>query len=80
MKSLVAFHFSFDLPCIWGDTYLHIHHSNNDQKWAEKGKQLIRPKGQGRGIMVSDFIEKHGGYLRLSNEEYEAAKDSHPGL
>jgi len=26
--------------------------------------------------MVSDFIEKHGGYLQLSNEEYEAAKDS----
>jgi len=48
--------------------------------WAEKRKQLIRPKGQGRGIMVSDFIEEHGRYLRLSNEEYEAAKDSHPGL
>ena len=30
--------------------------------------------------MVSDFIEEHGGYLRLSNEEYEAAKDLHPGL
>jgi len=52
--------------------------------WAEKGKQPIRPKGQGRGIMVSDFIEEHGGYLQLSmsNEEYmyEVAKDSHPGL
>jgi len=43
--------------------------------WAEKGKQPIRPNGQGQGIMVSDFIEEHGGYLRLSNEEYEAAKD-----
>ena len=48
--------------------------------WAEKGKQPIRPNGQGQGIMVSDFIEEHGGYLRLSNEEYEAAKDLHPGL
>jgi len=58
------------------------YHSNDDQKWmwAEKRKQPIRPKGQGRGIMVSDFIEGHGRYLRLSNEEYEAAKDSHPGL
>ena len=38
------------------------YHSNDDQKWmsAEKGKQPIRPKGQGRGIMVSDFIEEHG--------------------
>ena len=59
-----------------------VYHSNDDQKWmwAEKGKQPIRPKGQGRGIMVSDFIEEHGGYLRLSDEEYESAKDSHPGL
>ena len=30
--------------------------------------------------MVSDFIEEHGGYLRLSGEEYDSAKDSHPGL
>ena len=31
----------------------------NDGKrnlWIEKGKQPIRPKGKGKGIMVSDFI------------------------
>ena len=54
------------------------YHSNDDQKWmwAEKGKQPIRPKGQGQSIMVSEFIEEHGGYLRLSDEEYKSAKDS----
>ena len=58
------------------------YHSNDDQKWmwSEKGKQPIRPKSQGRGLMVSDFIEEHGGYLRLSDEEYERAKSSHPEL
>ena len=29
---------------------------------------------------MSDFIEEHGGSLQLSDEEYESAKDSHPGL
>ena len=58
------------------------YHSNDDQKemWAEKWKQLIRPKGQGWGIMISDVIEEHGRYLWLSNEEYDRAEDSHPGL
>ncbi len=58
------------------------YHANDDQRWmwAEKDNHPIRPKGQGRGLMVSDFIEEHGGYLRLSDEEYERAKGSHPGL
>ena len=53
-------------------------HSNDGQGWiwAEVGKQLIRPKGQGRGIMVSDFIDEHNGYLRLSDEEYEQARSN----
>lgn len=48
--------------------------------WAEKWNQLIRPKGQGWGIMVSDVIEEHGRCLWLSNKEYDRAEDSHPGL
>ena len=30
--------------------------------------------------MVSDFVDKHNGYLRLSDEEFDREKDSHPGL
>lgn len=44
--------------------------------WTEKGKQPIRPKGKGWDIMVSDFIEEHGGYLQLSDKEYKSAKNS----
>lgn len=35
-------------------------HSNDGQGWlwAEAGKQPIRPRGQGRGIMVSDYIDE----------------------
>ena len=57
-------------------------HSNDGQgwMWAEKGKQPIKPKSQGRGIMVSDFVDEHNGYLRLTDEEFDREKDSHPGL
>lgn len=45
------------------------------QMWMEDGKQPLRPKGQGKGIMVSDFIHP-GGRLRvpdhLSDAEIEA--------
>ena len=57
-------------------------HSNDDQGWvwAEKWSQQIKPKGQGRGLMVSDFIEEHNGYLKLTDTEYEEARSHHPNL
>ena len=50
-------------------------HSNGGPGWiwVEVGKQPIRPKGKGRGIMVSDFIDEHNGYLHLTDEKYEQA-------
>ena len=46
-------------------------HSYDDQgwMWAEKGKQQIKPKTQG-GIMMSDFVDEHNGYLDLTDEEF----------
>lgn len=41
---------------------------------------MLHPKSQGQGLMISDFIEEHGGYLRLSPEEHELAKLSGPNL
>jgi len=57
-------------------------HANEDQgwMWAEKGKMIIRPKGQGRGIMVSDFIDEHNGYLALTDAEFEQGKLTYPDL
>ncbi len=57
-------------------------HSNDGKGWvwAEPGKQPIRPKGQGQGIMVSDFIEEQNGFLGLSDEEYEDARTKHTNL
>ena len=59
-----------------------IFHSNEDQgwAWAEKWGQQIKPKGQGRGIMISDFIEEYNGYLRFDDTEYETAKCTNPNV
>ena len=49
--------------------------------WAEKGKQPIRPKGLGQGIiMVSDFVDEYNGLLRLTEEEFERGKLTYPNL
>ena len=42
--------------------------------------QPIRPKGIGRGIMVSDFVEEFNGLLRLTDEEFERGKLMYPDL
>ena len=38
-------------------------HANEGQswQWAEEDKLIIRPKSQGRGLMISGFIDEHGG-------------------
>ena len=57
-------------------------HSNEGQswQWAEKEKLTLRPKSQGRGLMISDFIDEYGGYLSLAPEEHEIAKLTYPDL
>lgn len=57
-------------------------HANEGQswQWAEEGKLAIRPKGAGRGLMISDFIDEHNGFLRLTPQEHEEAKNLHPNL
>lgn len=59
-----------------------IYHSNDDQNWmwGEKGKQPIKPKGAGRGIMVSDFVDEHNGLLALTDAEFQAGKEKFPDL
>ena len=40
----------------------------------------MHPKSKGSGIMVSDFIEEEGGYLHLTDEEFEHAKQNDPAI
>ena len=43
------------------------------------GHKGNRPKGQGQSIIVSDFIDEHGGYLVLSDQEHKKAHYNHSG-
>ena len=57
-------------------------HANEGQtwQWAEEDKLALRPKSQGRGLMVSEFIDEHSGFLRLTSQEHELTKVSQPSL
>ena len=56
-----------------------IFHSNDDQgwMWGEKGKTIFKPKGQGRGIIVSDLINEHNGYIAPTDAEYKQGKQTY---
>ena len=57
-------------------------HSNEDQptQWGKKGDKMMKPKSRGSGIMVSDFIDEHSGFLALTEAEYNVAKVATPIL
>ena len=44
------------------------------------GAVPIRPKNQGRGLMVSDFVTEFDGLLQLSIKEYRRAAESDPSI
>ncbi len=53
--------------------------ANDDENWmwGVRGEHVIKPKSRGGGIMVSDFVDAHNRYLRLTNEGFSAAAESH---
>ena len=40
-------------------------HEGRTRSWKEKGEQPLLPKGLGRGLMVSDFVEEYSGFFRV---------------
>ena len=57
-----------------------IFNTNEGQTWmwGTDNNPAILPKTKGSGIMVSDFVEEHGGYLHLSEDELDAAAEIDP--
>ena len=41
---------------------------------------MTKPKGRGAGIMLSDFVEEKGGFLALTESEYQGAKTTRPSI
>ena len=52
-------------------------HDGRHMGWTEKGKEPLLPKGKGQGLMVSDFIDEHKGFLQLTEEQHKVAKEEH---
>ena len=46
--------------------------------WASDDIPVIQPKTKGSGIMVSDFIDQHSGFLQLTDEEHAVATTIDP--
>ena len=38
----------------------------------------MKPKSRGAGIMISDYIDEHSGFLCLTDQEYERMKETNP--
>ena len=57
-------------------------HANDELRagWHEKGKWPLKPKDQGRGIMVTDFIDEYNGYLRLLEDEIQRREETDPTI
>ena len=48
--------------------------------WREEDRPAILPKTKGSGIMVSEFVEKHGGCLQHTDAELVLAKERFPDI
>ena len=40
----------------------------------------MKPKGRGAGIMLSDFVKEKGGFLALTESEYQGDKTTQPSI
>ena len=48
--------------------------------WGEEDHSALLPKTKGSGIMVSDFVDEHNGYLAFTAEEHCLAKETSPSI
>ena len=56
--------------------------ANDDQAsmWKNETMQVIKPKGRGAGLLVSDFIEERDGYLALTDDMHKLMSQTEPTL
>ena len=47
---------------------------------GDKGEKMVKPKGRGARIMLSYFVEEKGGFLALTESEYQGAKTTRPSI
>ena len=69
-----------ELVVIYHDESIFNTNEGQTWMWGEEDRPAILPKTKGSGIMVSDFVEEHGGFLKLTDEEFERAKTTNPAI
>ncbi len=72
--SILPEQFDRKLVMIYHDDSIFSVNEAQTWMWGTEDKPAILPKTKGCGIMVSDFIDEHNGFLRLSSEELEGAR------
>ena len=68
------------LTLIYHDESIFNTNEGQSWMWATEDTPVIQPKTKGSGIMVSDFIEQHNGFLRLTDAEFAVAKAADPDM
>ena len=53
-----------------------LHYRGSEFDVGFRRHSIIQLKTKGSGILVSDFIDQHNGYLKLTNAEFVAAKQA----
>ena len=69
-----------ELVIIFHDESIFNTNEGQTWMWGESERPAILPKTKGSGIMVSDFVEEHGGYLKLLPDEVDEAKSQYPNI
>ena len=59
-----------------------IYNSNEGQTWmwGEEERPALLPKTKGSGLMISDFVDEHDGFLSLSRQQHQMAKAVNPNM
>ncbi len=66
------------MVCIYHDESIFSINEGQIWMWASEDTPVLQPKTKGSGIMVSDFIDQHSGFLRLTDEEHALATAANP--
>ena len=69
-----------DLVVIYHDESIYNSNEGQTWMWGEEERPALLPKTKGSGLMVSDFVDEHDGFLCLSHQQHQQAKATNPSI
>lgn len=67
-------------PCSDEPTCIRQEDDKDKELVRKSDQQFCQLKTRGSGIIVLHFVEEHGGYLKLTDEEFERVKEEYPSI